>query len=239
MKGVILAGGSGTRLQPLTGMINKHMLPVGKKPMILHPLDRMVEAGIHEIMVITGPSHIGQIGGLLGSGEQYGCEITLRVQDRPAGIANALHLCSSFVGRDKFAMLLGDNIFQQGFRKQAEEFKKQTEHAAHLFFAESSDLSQYGVGQFEKGKLISVIEKPQDPPSSLACTGLYMYDGSVFDFVSSVSPSKRGELEITDVNNLLISSVEVGWSQVQGWWQDAGTFESYIRVNQLLAEESP
>jgi glucose-1-phosphate thymidylyltransferase len=235
MKGVILAGGTGSRLQPLTGIVNKHMLPVGKKPMILHPIEQLVSARITDILVITGPAHVGQIGGLLGSGDDWGCSITLRVQDRPAGIADALRLCKSFVRDEKFVVMLGDNIFQNPIDKHVEQFQC-AKDSAQLHFARTDDPHLYGIGEFNGDHLIRIYEKPQNPASNLACTGLYMYDSKVFDVVDRVIPSRRGELEITDVNNMLIDESIVRSSMIDGWWQDAGTFDTYMAVNRLLSE---
>jgi glucose-1-phosphate thymidylyltransferase len=236
MKGVILAGGTGSRLQPLTSIVNKHMLPVGKKPMILHPVDSMVQSGIDDILVITGPNHIGQIGGLLGSGDEFKCSITLRVQDRPAGIADALRLCKQFVSAEKFVMILGDNIFEMPIKKHVERFFADSEARAQLHFAKTSSPQLYGVGEFSDGHLVRIHEKPTHPTSDLACTGLYMYDATVFEVVERVSPSRRGEMEITDVNNMLIQDGLVVHTLIDGWWQDAGTFETYMAVNRLLSE---
>ncbi len=237
MKGVILAGGTGSRLQPLTSIVNKHMLPVGKKPMILHPVDSLVQSGIDDILVITGPTHIGQIGGLLGSGDEFNCSITLKVQDRPAGIADALRLCQSFVASEKFVMLLGDNIFELPIEAHVEQFFDSSCAAnAQLHFARTSSPHLYGVGEFADNRLVRIHEKPTHPSSDLACTGLYMYDATVFEAVERVSPSRRGEMEITDVNNMLIREGRVHHSLIDGWWQDAGTFETYMAVNRLLSE---
>lgn len=236
MRGVILAGGTGSRLQPLTSIVNKHMLPVGKKPMILHPIDQLVSAGIDDILVITGPTHVGQIGGLLGSGDEYGCSITLRVQDKPAGIADALRLCKAFVRKDKFVMMLGDNIFQQSISQHVNRFRDASS-CTQLHFSRTEDPHLYGIGEFCDQKLIRIHEKPTNPTSDLACTGLYMYDEAVFGVVDRIVPSRRGELEITDVNNMLVDSGHVQSSMIEGWWQDAGTFDTYMAVNRLLSEK--
>jgi glucose-1-phosphate thymidylyltransferase len=235
VKGVVLAGGTGSRLQPLTGIVNKHMLPVGKKPMILHPVEQLVSSGISDILVITGPAHIGQIGGLLGSGDDWGCSITLRVQDKPSGIADALRLCKNFVHDEKFVMMLGDNIFEKPINCHIDQFHYSS-FSTHFHFARTEDPHLYGVGEFFENQLLRIHEKPDNPTSNLACTGLYMYDSSVFSAVDRVIPSLRGELEITDVNNMLIEDGHVHSETIEGWWQDAGTFDTYMAVNRLLSE---
>jgi glucose-1-phosphate thymidylyltransferase len=236
MRGVILAGGTGSRLQPLTSIVNKHMLPVGKKPMILHPIEQLVASGVSDILVITGPAHIGQIGGLLSSGDDYGCSITLRVQDKPAGIADALRLCKMFVRDEKFIMMLGDNIFQQSIKHHVERFRV-AESCTQLHFAKTEDPHLYGIGEFCGQQLLRIHEKPAYPVSNLACTGLYMYDNTVFNVIDRIVPSRRGELEITDVNNMLVDAGHVRSAMINGWWQDAGTFDTYIAVNRLLSEK--
>lgn len=254
MKGIILAGGSGSRLRPLTLVTNKHLLPVYDKPMIAWPIRNLVRAGIHDIFVVTGGDHFSAIGGLLGSGDledmsRLGIQSTVRisygVQKKPAGIAHALGLAREFAGEDPVTVLLGDNIFQDEnflsdpigrFKEGAHIFLKEIEDNGHLF-EEIMPLrgmrAKYGIADVKDGKVLSIEEKPEKPKSRFAVTGAYIYDRSVFKIVTKLKPSARGELEITDVNNAYIRKGLMSSSVVQGEWTDAGSIESLKRATDL------
>jgi len=235
IKGIILAGGTGSRLFPLTKVTNKHLLPIGKKPMILHPLEKLTEAGIKEIMIITGTEHMGAIVSLLGSGKDFGCVLTYKVQDEAGGIAQALGLCETFVGEDNCIVVLGDNIFSDDISTQVKNFKK-VERGAALLLKQVPDPERFGVAEVSMGKIISIEEKPKKPRSDLAVTGIYFYDNSVFDIVRKLKKSNRGELEITDVNRAYMKTDELFFSILGGEWTDAGTFESYQIANQVASK---
>lgn len=230
LKGIILAGGNGIRLFPLTKVTNKHLLPVGKKPMILHPLEKLVEAGIKEIMIITGTEHMGAIVSLLGSGKDFGCNLTYRIQDEAGGIAQALGLCEGFVGENNCVVILGDNIFDDDLKTQVRNFKK-VERGAAVLLKEVPDPQRFGVAEVHMGKVISIEEKPTEPRSNMTVTGIYFYDSSVFDVIKKLKKSDRGELEITDVNKAYLKKEELFFSILGGTWTDAGTFDSYHQAN--------
>ena len=236
MKGVILAGGTGSRLFPLTKVTNKHLLPVGSKPMMLHLVDKMVEAGIERILVVTGTEHMGDVVSLLGSGKDYGCEFTFRVQDQAGGIAQALALAENFAGGDPICVLLGDNIFQDSIAEDVRRFREQGE-GARVLLKEVHDPERYGVARVDGDRVTEILEKPKNPPSSMAVTGLYFYDARVFEIIDGLEPSARGEYEITDVNNAYIEAGTMSFGQFKGWWTDAGTFPSYRHANELVAAE--
>jgi len=236
MKGIILAGGMGSRLFPLTKVTNKHLLPVGDKPMIFHPIEKLLTAGIDEIMIITGLEHMGAVVNLLGSGKEFGCQFTYRVQDEPGGIAQALGLASSFVGHDMCTVILGDNIFADNIGQFISNFKKQ-KIGAKILLKEVKDPQRYGVAEMKNGKIVSIEEKPANPKSNYCVTGIYMYDYKVFDFIKTLKPSGRGELEITDVNNKYIQTDELSYDILNGWWTDAGTFPSYYHANNLIFKD--
>lgn len=235
MKGIILAGGTGSRLFPLTKVTNKHLLPVGQKPMIFHPVEKFVQAGIKEILIVTGVEHMGDVVGLLGSGKDFGCQFTYRVQDEAGGIAQALGLAETFVHGDKCAVILGDNIFQDDIGPQARAFNEQS-HGARILLKEVPDPQRFGVAELAGEKVVGIEEKPKAPKSNYAVTGIYFYDAEVFKIVKNLKPSRRGELEITDVNNYYIQKQALSYGFFEGWWSDAGTFESLARVNQLLSK---
>ena len=239
LRGVVLAGGTGSRLFPLTKVTNKHLLPVGREPMIFHPVKKLVEAGIREILIVTGTDHMGDVVGLLGSGKDFGCEFTYRVQDEAGGIAQALGLARRFGRGGRLAVILGDNIFEGSIRAFADAFRRQPT-GAKILVKEVPDPGRYGVAVTEGGRVVSIIEKPKQPPSSFAVTGIYFYDQDVFDVVTSLKPSARGELEITDVNNAYIARGDLTFDLLPGWWTDAGTFESLRHASDLVeeAEES-
>lgn len=233
MKGVILAGGTGSRLFPLTKVTNKHLLPVGKKPMILHPVEKLIEAGIKEILVVTGVEHMGDVVTLLGSGKDYGCQFTYRVQDEAGGIAQALALAESFCGESLFTVILGDNIFTDTLTPFAHAFHEQ-KRGAKILLKEVSDPARFGVAEVKGGRVLSIEEKPMQPKSSLAVTGIYFYDAQVFEIIKTLKPSRRNELEITDVNNAYIARQELTYSTLEGTWTDAGTFDSLQFANNLM-----
>lgn len=235
MKGVILAGGTGSRLFPLTKVTNKHLLPVGKRPMLLHPVQKLRDAGVTDILIVTGTEHMGDVVGLLGSGKDYGCRFTFRVQDEAGGIAQALALAEGFAAGGPICVLLGDNIFEDDIIEDAARFKAQGQGARILLKA-VHDPQRYGVARVDGERVLEVIEKPKDPPSDLAVTGIYFYDADVFDIIRGLKPSARGEYEITDVNNAYIERASLTFGTLEGWWTDAGTFPSYHLANQLIME---
>lgn len=235
MKGVILAGGRGTRLDPLTEITNKHLLPVGKEPMIWHPVKQLLGCGITEIMVVTSTHHMGDVVNSLGSGRRFGCEFTYRVQEAAGGIAHALKLAESFANKDKITVLLGDNIFEHSIAPHVDAFRDQR-NGARVLLKEVGDPERYGVAALDEKHVIEIEEKPRQPKSNYAVVGCYMYDSKVFDIIDGIEPSARGELEITTVNNVYI---KLGWLQygfVKGRWTDAGTFESLREASALLLE---
>jgi glucose-1-phosphate thymidylyltransferase len=234
MKGVILAGGTGSRLYPLTKVTNKHLLPVARKPMIYHPIDKLREAGMEEILIVTGIDHMGDVVTLLGSGKDFGCRFTYKVQDEAGGIAQALGLAENFAGGDSIAVILGDNLFQDKLSKYTSAFKKQGK-GARIILKEVKDPQRFGVAEINGDKVTGIVEKPKDPKSKLAVTGIYMYDNSVFEIIKTLKPSKRGELEITDVNNEYIKRGQLSYDVFDGWWTDAGTFET-LETATLLFE---
>jgi glucose-1-phosphate thymidylyltransferase len=233
MKGIILAGGTGSRLFPLTKVTNKHLLPVGREPMIFHPVKKLVEAGIHEILIVTGVEHMGDVVNLLGSGKSFGCRFTYKVQDEAGGIAQALGLAENFVHGDRMCVILGDNIFEQPITPFVSAFSGQAD-GARLLLKQVHDPQRYGVAEVEGERVVRIVEKPKDPKSDLAVIGVYFYDAQVFDFIRTLKPSGRGELEITDVNNHYLSTGKLRWDRLGGWWTDAGTFDSLHAANELV-----
>jgi glucose-1-phosphate thymidylyltransferase len=241
MKGVILAGGTGSRLFPLTKVTNKHLLPVGREPMIYHPVAKLTGAGVEEILVVTGVDHMGDVVNLLGSGREFGCRFTYKVQDEAGGIAQALGLAENFAGSSPVCVILGDNIFEDAIGAYVAAFKKQ-KRGARVLLKQVHDPQRYGVAEVKGGKILGIEEKPRQPRSDLAVTGVYFYDAGVFDFVRRLKPSARGELEITDVNNAYLRRGELKYDVMSGWWTDAGTFESLQLANELVyrtAEAAP
>ncbi|WP_270165995.1 sugar phosphate nucleotidyltransferase [Paenibacillus sp. SYP-B4298] len=236
MKGVILAGGTGSRLYPLTKVTNKHLLPVGKYPMIYHAIHKLVEAGITDIIIITGKEHMGDVVNLLGSGTEFGASFSYKVQDQAGGIAQALALAESFVKEEEMIVLLGDNIFSEPLRPYIDNFQRQGS-GAKILLHQVPDPQRYGVAEIQ-GELIAAIEeKPQQPKSHYAVTGIYMYDAQVFEMIQTLKPSGRGELEITDVNNVYIRQGQLTFDILQGWWTDAGTHESWSRANEMVSTQ--
>lgn len=235
MKGIILAGGTGSRLHPLTKVTNKHLLPVYNKPMIYYPLETLTRAGITDILIISGKDHAGHFLNLLGSGRAFGVNLSFEVQDEASGIAHALSLAENFSGKQKCAVILGDNIFEDDISKDVASFEKQGA-GAKIFLKEVDDAKRFGVAEVRDDAIIGIEEKPKEPKSNLAVTGLYMYDSEVFDIIKSISPSERGEYEITDVNNTYIKKGSMKYSLLRGDWTDAGTFESLFKANTLARE---
>lgn len=233
MKGVILAGGTGTRLFPLTKVTNKHLLPVGKEPMIFHPIKQIVSAGISEILVVTSTHHMGDIVKVLGGGSDFGCEFTFRVQEEPRGIAHALALAKSFSGDEKIVVLLGDNIFEYSIKPYVEHFRNQKE-GARVLLTEVSDPTRFGIAALDETQIIEIEEKPLVPKTNYAVVGVYMYDPDVFDIIRNIDPSERNEYEITSVNNEYIRRGVLQYDIVNGRWMDTGTFESYQQANEIL-----
>ena len=233
MKGIILAGGTGSRLFPLTKVTNKHLLPVGKEPMIFHPVRKLTEAGIAEILIVTGVDHMGDVVNLLGSGKDFGCRFTYKVQDEAGGIAQALGLAENFAGQDPLCVILGDNIFQDSIAPYVKAFAEQ-KTGARLLLKQVHDPQRYGVAEVVGAKVVGIEEKPKAPKSDLAVVGIYFYDATVFDVIRTLKPSKRGELEITDVNNHYLKRGDLQCDRLQGWWTDAGTFESLAHANELV-----
>jgi glucose-1-phosphate thymidylyltransferase len=235
MKGIILAGGLGTRLMPLTKATNKHLLPVGDKPMVLHPVEKLVEAGVTEILLVSGPEHMGAFVTLLGSGKDFGCQVTYRVQDVPGGIAQALRLAKGFVGDDCMTVILGDNMFEDSLQGPVNEFN-QNPTGAMVLLKEVPDPHRFGIAEIVDGTILSIEEKPAEPKSNYCVTGIYLYDATVFELIETVRPSARGEMEISDVNAAYLSKAELRHQFIQGWWSDAGTFESLRHANDLIRE---
>lgn len=238
LKGIVLAGGTGSRLMPLTKVTNKHLLPIGQKPMIFHPIAKLTGAGIDEILVVTGTDHMGDMVNLLGSGREFGCRFTYKVQDEAGGIAQALSMAENFCHSDPVAVILGDNIFEDPLQPYADAFRAQ-EQGARIVGKEVSDPKRFGVAEVAGDRVVSIEEKPAHPKSRIAVTGIYFYDARVFDIIRTCKPSGRGELEITDVNNTYIRLGAMKFDMMKGWWSDAGTFASLTYVNQLVADHPP
>lgn len=235
LKGIILAGGTGTRLYPLTKVTNKHLLPVGMEPMILNPIRQLISAGITDILVITSKMHMGDIVQLLGSGAEFGCSFTFRVQEEAGGIAHALLLAEDFAGNGRTVVILGDNILTHSIAPRVNEYLDQ-ESGAYVLIKKVGDPERYGVAALdERSKMIIEIEeKPSKPKSDYAVIGVYMYDADVFDIIRTIEPSARGELEISSVNSAYIARGNLRYGVVNGDWTDAGTFESLQYANSLL-----
>ena len=228
MKGIILAGGLGTRLHPLTKVTNKHLLPIYNKPMIYYPLKTLINGGIKDIMIICGPEHSGHFLNLLKSGKEFGVNLQYEIQDEPGGIAHALALAEDFVGNDSITVILGDNIFEDSFVFL--DFKK----GARIFLKKVPDPQRFGVAELENEYVKEIIEKPKEPKSNYAVTGLYQYDNSIFDIIRTLKPSERGELEITDVNNAYLKKQQLQHSVVKGFWTDAGSIKTLAHASDLV-----
>ncbi len=238
LKGVILAGGTGSRLMPLTKVTNKHLLPVGQKPMIYYPIEKLTSIGIEEILIVTGIEHMGDVVSLLGSGKDFGCRFTYKVQDEAGGIAQALALTEDFAHGQPLVVILGDNIFEGGLKEYADKFISQNV-GARLLLKHVQNPQRFGVAEVLDGKVISIEEKPKEPKSDYAVTGIYFYDALVFDIIRTLKPSARGELEISHVNNAYIAKGQLAYDILDGWWTDAGTFESLNKANELVIKEPP
>ena len=236
MKGVILAGGLGTRLRPLTLVTNKHLLPVYDRPMIYYPITSLVNAGINEILIVTGGEHAGDFLKLLKNGKDLGVHhLEYAYQEGEGGIADALKLAEEFADGGKICVVLGDNLIEGNIRQAAGNFFTQRS-GAKLLLKEVPDPQRFGVVEFENNQIARIIEKPADPPSNLAVIGIYFYDADVFEICQTLKPSDRGELEITDVNNAYLERGDLTYDVLDGWWTDAGTFESLHRASKLVAE---
>ena len=238
LKGVILAGGLGTRLYPLTKVTSKHLLPIGNEPMIYHSVKQLTTAGVTDILIVTNPQYVGDFVNTLGSGKDFQCEFTYRVQEEPKGIAHALALAEGFAAGSKIVVLLGDNIFETSIRKSVNDFQAQ-QRGARVLLKQVESPEHYGVATLDGNRIIAIEEKPEHPKSKYAVVGAYFYDTSVFDIIRTVEPSARGEYEITAVNNAYIHRGELEYSLVHGKWVDAGTtFDSLTEAHQILLNSS-
>ena len=236
MKGIVLAGGLGTRMFPLTKVTNKHLLPIYHKPMIYYPISILVNAGIDEILIVTGGNSAGDFLRLLGNGREFGLKhLNYAYQEGEGGIAAALSLAEYFADQDKIVVVLGDNIIEKNIHKAVEAFRQQTE-GAKILLKEVTDPQRFGVPAFEGDRIIRIDEKPSAPESNYAVIGIYMYDSKVFDFIRTLKPSERGELEITDVNNYYLRQQKLTWDLLDGWWTDAGTFDSLLAAGNMVQQ---
>jgi glucose-1-phosphate thymidylyltransferase len=236
MKGIVLAGGRGARLDPLTRITNKHLLPIYDKPMIYYPIRTLVEAGIEEIMIVTGGGNSGDFLRLLANGKQFGLRhLDYTYQEGEGGIADALALTEHFAAGDRVCVILGDNIVEKSIRGPVEDFRRQSK-GAKILLKEVEDAERFGVAEIKGDRIVGIEEKPRRPKSNFAVTGIYMYDNTVFDRVRTIVPSARGELEITDVNNSYVADGVLTWAHLDGWWTDAGTFDSLHRATCLALE---
>ncbi|MFB9330240.1 sugar phosphate nucleotidyltransferase [Paenibacillus aurantiacus] len=240
MKAVILAGGTGSRLMPLTKLLNKHLLPVGRLPMISYGIEKLKEAGVTEILIVTSRQAAGAFIDYLGSGAESGVSLTYRIQEEAGGIAQALELARPYVGgAEKFIVLLGDNLFEEALTPHLDAFRRQQE-GAMVLLKQVPDPERYGVPKFNgDGEIMRIEEKPAQPDNNWCVTGIYGFDGHAFDFIAGIEPSQRGELEITDVNNAYASRGQLRYGKLQGWWTDAGTFESLQEASLRLSGNAP
>jgi glucose-1-phosphate thymidylyltransferase len=239
MKGIVLAGGTGSRMYPLTKITNKHLLPIYDKPMIYYPIQTLVDAGIKDILLVTGGRNSGDFLRLLANGKEFGLNhLNYTYQEGEGGIADALGLAEHFANGEKICVILGDNILEKSMRHAVESFEKQ-DGGAKILLKEVSDAERFGVAEFKGDRIVGIQEKPKKPKSNYAVTGVYMYDETVFDKVKKLVPSGRGELEITDVNNAYIEEGTMTYAYLEGWWTDAGTFESLLRATNLVANSRP
>jgi glucose-1-phosphate thymidylyltransferase len=235
MKGIVLAGGRATRLRPLTKITSKQLLPIYNKPMIYYPIETLIKAGIKDILIIIAPDYSGHFLNLLGSGKQFGARFTYEIQEEARGLADAFIIGENFIGKDSVTLILGDNIFDHDFSSQIGSFKK----GAMVFEKKVSDPERYGVAEFDKNmKVISLEEKPKEPKSNYAVVGLYSYDNSVVEYAKNLKPSARGEIEITDLNNIYLKNGELKANIIDGVWEDAGTFDSLLRINNIMAQKN-
>ena len=238
LKGIILAGGLGKRLHPLTKITNKHLLPIYDRPMIYYPISLLVDAGIKDILIVTGGHHAGEFLRLLGDGQAFGLDhINYTYQEGEGGIAQALGLAKVFAAGKKTVVILGDNILEKSIKKHVDQFRRQKQ-GARVLLKEVEDPERFGVAEFKGKRIVSIEEKPKKPKSNYAVTGVYMYDEDVFDIIRTLKPSARGELEITDVNNAYLRRDALEYDVLKGWWTDSGTFDSLLRANQLVARQN-
>jgi glucose-1-phosphate thymidylyltransferase len=237
-RGIVLAGGKGTRLGELTKVTNKHLLPVGPVPMVYHPLKKLVGAGIHDVMLVSGTEHMGDFVELLGSGREHRCHLTYRVQDEAGGIAQALGLAALFAQNCRSVVILGDNIFQDSLAAFFGDANRRPEHA-WVALKQVPDPGRYGVAELRGGQVVGLEEKPTQPKSDFAVAGIYLYPPDVFDVIRTLKPSARGELEITDVNRYFLEKGRLGYTMLNGYWTDAGTMESLALANRLVNENPP
>ena len=237
MKGIILAGGSGSRLYPCTKVTNKHLLNVYNKPMIYYPLGTLLQANVKDILIISGPEYAGHFLRLLGSGKDFNAKFTYEMQEGSLGIANALSLAEDFIDNQKFVTILGDNIFEDNISRHVDDFMEGKE-SARILLKESDAPERFGVAEIKNGKLVAIEEKPKKPKSALVVTGCYMYDSGVFNIIKNLKPSKRNEYEISDVNNHYIQKNSISYSVLEGFWSDAGTFASLHKAAQFMMEKA-
>lgn len=234
MKGIILAGGRATRLRPLTKITSKQLLPVYNKPMVYYPIQTLRKAGIKDILIIVSPEYSGQFLNLLGSGSDMGVNLSYEVQEQPKGLPDAFIIGKNFIGDDSVALILGDNIFDHDFTQSVESFKE----GGRIFAKKVTDPERYGVAEFDENKkVVSIVEKPQNPKSDYAVVGFYIFDNNVIKYASELKPSKRGELEIVDLHNKYLLEGKLDVNIIEGVWEDAGTFDSLLRVNNIIAEK--
>lgn len=238
IRGVILAGGKGTRMGELTKVTNKHLLPVGPYPMVYHPLKKLTGAGLTDILLVSGTDHMGDFVELLGSGKDHGCRLTYRVQDEAGGIAQALGLAELFCTGSRACVLLGDNIFQAPLRPMLDAANRQPDWA-WIGLKEVHDPGRYGVAELSGERVLGIEEKPANPKSNFAVVGIYIYPPDVFEVIKTLKPSRRGELEITDVNNHYLKAGKMGCSKLDGYWTDAGTLDSLDVANELVRKQAP
>jgi len=236
MKGVVLAGGMGTRLYPLTKVVNKNILPVYNKPLIYYPILTLKNAGIKDILIISGTGYAGQFLDLLGSGKELGVDLSYDIQEEPKGIAHGLNVAKDFADQDQIALILGDNIYEENLKKAVDDFKKQ-KNGAKIILTQANDSKRFGVAELRGDKVIDIKEKPKKPKSNWVVTGFYIYDNRVFDFIKNLKPSKRGEYEITDLNKVYLKEKTLTYYKTKGEWIDAGTFDSLLKANNFIAEK--
>jgi glucose-1-phosphate thymidylyltransferase len=236
MKGVVLAGGLGSRLFPLTKITNKHLLPVYDKPMIYYPIQTLINAGIDDIMIVTGGNFAGHFLQLLGNGKEFGLKhLNYTYQEGEGGIADALSLVEHFADDESICVVLGDNLIENNIKQAKEDYEKQNS-GAKILLKKVHDPNRFGVPELDGEKVLNIVEKPKNPKSDYAVIGIYFFDNTVFDIIKTLQPSDRGELEITDVNNHYINRGEMTWNELDGWWTDAGTFQSLRHASNLVAE---
>lgn len=237
MKGIVLAGGLGTRLRPCTLITNKHLMPVFDRPMIYYPIQTLINAGLTDIMIVTGGEFAGDFLKLLGNGKSFGLKhVNYTYQEGEGGIAEALSLCEHFASGESVCVVLGDNLVENSIGAAVQRFKDSGEQGAMILLKEVEDAERFGVAEIENNRIVRIIEKPKNPPTNFAVTGFYLYDSKVFEYIRGLTRSERGELEITDVNNKYIEQGKLAYDFLTGWWTDAGTFPSLHRASNLVAQ---